>query len=95
MMVIVVWVALGVKLFWAVRVRLESRLVSEWVVGWADGGGGGGPSLEQRTENGHGIVDPKLSVVIIRCQSPSMHFGGWFLLQRRIPGGYLKCRLLV
>jgi hypothetical protein len=41
MMVVVVWVVLGVKLFLAVRVRLESRLVSEWV-GWVDSGGGGG-----------------------------------------------------
>jgi hypothetical protein len=30
-MVVVVWVALGVKLFWAARVRLESRLASGWL----------------------------------------------------------------
>lgn len=93
-MVVVVWVALGVKLFLAVRVRLESRLVSEWV-GWVDSGGGGGYILEPRTERSNVLVGEVFSVIIIRCQSLSMRFGGWSLLRRRIPGGYLKCRLLV
>jgi hypothetical protein len=91
-MVVVVWVALGVKLFEAGRVRLESRLASEWV-GWVHGGGG--DSLEPRTQGSHVVVGMRFSVIIIKCQSLSMRFGGWSLLRRRIPGGYLKCRLLV
>jgi hypothetical protein len=94
-MVVVVWVALGVKLFLAGRVRLESRLASEWVE-WVDGGGGGcGAQSGTRTQSSHVLVGEKFSVIIIRCQSLSTRFGGWSLLRRRIPGGYLKCLLLV
>jgi hypothetical protein len=92
MMVVVVLCRAWCEIILAVTVRLESRLVIEWV-GWVDGDGRAG--VELRTESSNGLVGTGFSVVIIRCQSLSMRFGGWSLLRRRIPGGYLKCRLLV